>query len=464
MLVPAAVSYIYKEDDVFTFIISALITFVFGFILETTTKPEESSQQIERREGFLIAALAWLSASLFGAIPYIVYGVFSNPLDAWFESVAGFTTTGATVLTDIEDTPNGILFWRNFSQWLGGMGIIVLAIAILPRLAVGGMQLMGLEAPGPTTEKLTPRIAETAKKLWAVYILLSALLVIILLLAGMPFLDSLSQALSTLSTGGFSPKNLSVGFYNSALIEAIITIFMFIAGMNFVLLYWSLRGNFKKLKRNSEFRFYLLINLIVIAVVSVELWFTIYPNFLEALRYGSFQIISISTGSGFTTADYDLWPSFSKWFILLLMFFGGCAGSTTGSVKIIRIMVLFKKGYRELHKMIYPHAIFPIRVNSKPIDYEIVSSITSFFLIYVFFFFVSSLVVLAAEDMPITTAISACAASLGNVGPGLGEVGPAGNYSELSAFTKIILTLLMIIGRLELFTILVLFTPTFWRK
>lgn len=464
MFVPAIVSLLYKENDVWAFVISAVFTSSFGFILEIITKPKERSQEIERREGFLIAALAWFAASLFGAIPYLIYGVFNSPIDAWFESVAGFTTTGATAIKNIESLPNGILFWRSFSQWLGGMGIIVLAIAILPRLAVGGMQLMGLEAPGPTTEKITPRIAETAKKLWGIYVLLSAVLVVILLFAGMPIFDSILQSLSTLSTGGFSPKNLSVGSYNSSLIDAVITIFMFLAGINFVLLYWSLKGDFRKLGQNSEFKFYLLINVIVITVVSLELWTTVYPSFLEALRYGSFQVISISTGSGFTTTNYDIWPSFSKWFILLLMFFGGCAGSTTGSVKIIRIMVLFKKGFQELHKIIYPHAIIPIRVNSKPISDEIVSSITSFFLIYVFIFLVSSLVVLAVEDLPILTAISACAASLGNVGPGLGQVGPIGNYSDLTILTKIILTLLMIIGRLELFTILVILTPTFWKK
>ena len=464
MLVPVIISVIYKENDVWAFIISALITTSFGFILETATKPPERIKEIQRKEGFLIAALFWFAASIFGAIPYLIYGVFNHPVDAWFESVAGFTTTGATVLTDIEVLPYGMLFWRSFSQWLGGMGIIVLGIAILPRLAVGGMQLMGLEAPGPTTEKITPRIAETAKKLWGVYLLLSFLLIVFLLFAGMPIFDSVLQSFSTMSTGGFSPNNLSVGFYNSSIIDVIITIFMFIAGMNFVLLYWSLRGDFKRLTRNSELKYYFFLNLSVILIVSFELWSTIYPNFFEALRYGSFQVISISTGSGFSTANFDLWPSFSKWFLLMLMFFGGCAGSTTGSIKIIRIMVLFKKGYQELHKIIYPHAIVPIRVNAKPISPEIVSSITSFFLIYLFIFLISTLIVMAAEDLPIITAISACAASIGNVGPGLGEVGPAGNYANLSSFTKIVLSFLMLIGRLELFTILVIFTPAFWRR
>ncbi len=464
MLVPVIISVIYNENDLWAFIISALITTSFGFILETATKPPERMKEIQRREGFLIAALSWFAASIFGAIPYLIYGVFNHPVDAWFESVAGFTTTGATVLTDIEVVPYGMLFWRSFSQWIGGMGIIVLGIAILPRLAVGGMQLMGLEAPGPTTEKITPRIAETAKKLWAVYLLLSFLLIVFLLFAGMPIFDSVLQSFSTMSTGGFSPNNLSVGSYNSSIIDVIITIFMFIAGMNFVLLYWSLRGDFKRLTRNSELKYYFFLNLSVILIVSFELWSTIYPNFFEALRYGSFQVISISTGSGFSTANFDLWPSFSKWFLLMLMFFGGCAGSTTGSIKIIRIMVLLKKGYQELHKIIYPRAVVPIRVNAKPISPEIISSITSFFLIYLFIFLVSTLIVMAAEDLPIITAISACAASIGNVGPGLGEVGPAGNYAGLSSFTKVVLSFLMIIGRLELFTILVIFTPAFWRR
>ena len=398
MLVPAIFSIVYKEDDLWAFLISALITTCFGFILELITKPNEDMKEIMRKEGFLIAALSWFAASIFGAIPYIIYGVFDQPVDAWFESVAGFTTTGASVLTDIEALPHGMLFWRNFSQWLGGMGIIVLAIAILPRLAVGGLQLMGLEAPGPTTEKITPRIAETAKKLWGVYLLLSFVLVLFLLFAGMPIFDSVLQSFTTMSTGGFSPKNLSVGSYNSPLIEGIVTVFMFIAGMNFVLLYWSLKGDFSKIAKNSEFKYYIFINISIILVVTLELWTTIYSGFFEALRYGSFQVLSISTGTGYSTTNYNLWPSFSKWFLLMLMFFGGCAGSTTGSIKIIRLMVLFKKGYQEIQKIIYPRAVMPIRVNSKPISDDVVSSITSFFLIYLFIFLVSTLVVMAAED------------------------------------------------------------------
>ncbi len=464
MLIPAIFPLLYHENDLWALVASALITSAFGFILERLTKPSDTVNEIERKDGFLLATLAWLGASVFGAIPYMLYGVLTNPADAFFESVAGFTTTGASVITDIEALPHGILFWRNFSQWLGGMGIIVLGIAILPRLAVGGMQLMGLEAPGPTTEKITPRIAETAKKLWAVYLGLSCLLVLFLALSGMPVFDSVLHSFSTMSTGGFSPKNLSIASYNSAAIDVIITVFMFIAGMSFVLIYWFLHGDFKRLLRNSEFKFYFLLNAIVIALITLELSTSIYPNIFESLRYVSFQVLSISTTTGFATANFDLWPSFAKWFLLIMMFFGGCAGSTAGGIKVIRTMVLFKKGYREMQKIVYPRAVVPVRIDEKPVSDDIMSSITSFFLIYLFIFLVGTLAVMAIENISIITAISACAATIGNIGPGLGEVGPAGNYAHLASPTKVVLSFLMLTGRLELFTILVLITPAFWRK
>lgn len=464
MLVPAVFPLIYHEDDLWALIMSALITSGFGFILERLTKPRHGKNEIERKDGFLVATLAWLGASLFGALPYIAYGALTNPADAFFESVAGFTTTGASVITDIEALPHGILFWRNFSQWLGGMGIIVLGIAILPRLAVGGMQLMGLEAPGPTTEKITPRITETAKKLWAVYLGISCLLVLSLFLAGMPLFDSVLHSFSTMSTGGFSPKNISIAAYNSASIDAIITVFMFIAGMNFVLIYWFLHGDYKRLFRNSEFKFYFLLNATAIILITLELRTSVYHDIFESFRYVSFQVLSISTTTGFATENFDIWPSFAKWFLLLLMFFGGCAGSTAGGIKIIRTMVLFKKGHRELQKIIYPRAVVPIRIDKKPISDEILSSITSFFLLYLFIYLFGTLVVMAAEDISLVTAISACAATLGNIGPGLGDVGPTSNYAHLTNVTKVVLSFLMMTGRLELFTILVLITPAFWKK
>ena len=296
------------------------------------------------------------------------------------------------------------------------------------------------------------------------YLGLSCLLVLSLVLAGMPLFDSVLHSFSTMSTGGFSPKNISIAAYNSASIDAIITVFMFIAGMNFVLIYWFIHGDFKRLFRYSEFKFYLLLNATAIVLITLELRTSVYPSILESLRYVSFQVLSISTTTGFATENFDLWPSFAKWFLLLLMFFGACAGSTAGGIKIIRTMVLFKKGHRELQKIIYPRAVVPVRIDNKPVSDDIMSSITSFFLLYLFIYLFGTLVVMAAEDISLVTAISACAATLGNIGPGLGEVGPAGNYANLTSTTKVVLSFLMLTGRLELFTILVLITPAFWKK
>ncbi|HEX9665671.1 MAG TPA: TrkH family potassium uptake protein [Thermodesulfobacteriota bacterium] len=464
MLVPIVCSVIYREDDLWAFIVSALITSVFGFTLEISTRTPEKAYELQRKDGFLVASLCWITAAHFGAIPYMLYGVFTNPADAVFEAISGFTTTGSSVLRDIESLPHGILFWRSFTQWLGGGGIIVLGVAILPRLAVGGMQLMALETTGPTKEKITPRIAETAKKLWVLYLLLTALMIASLYLAGMPVFESILHTFATLATGGYSPKNLSIAAYNSPTIEIIIIIFMIIGGTNFILQYGLLRGNYKKLVNNPEFRFYIFLNIFAVLIVSLDTWRSNYPTFIEALRYSSFQVISIGTTTGFATANFDIWPSFSKWTLLILMFFGACAGSTSGAIKDIRVMVLFKKGYREIYKLIYPKAIVPIRIGKDPLSEDAVSSIASFFLLYIFIFLIGSLLVMAIENLDIPTAISACATTMGNVGPGFGKLGPVEHFGHLSSSTKVILSLLMLIGRLELFTILVLFTPAFWKK
>lgn len=463
MLVPAVCSLIYGEDDLWVFLVSAAFTFISGFILERLTKAPEKLEEIERKDGFLIASLCWFAAGIFGAIPFMLYGVFENPIDAIFESISGFTTTGASVMKDIEIFPHGILFWRNFTQWLGGMGIIVLAIAILPRLAVGGMQLMAHEVPGPSTERLTPKIAETAKKLWAIYLIFSALQFLLLYIAGMSLYDSIVHTFTTMSTGGYSPNNLSIGAYGNPLIEVIILVFMFIAGANFVLHYWLFKGDFKKLSDDPEFRFYLFLNIGAILFITLDLWMRTHPSLLQALRFASFQVVSIGTTTGYATDNFDLWPSFSKWVLLILMFIGGCAGSTSGAIKNIRILILFKKGYREIYKLIYPKAVLPIRVGKRVATEDAISSMTTFFLLYFFIFLVGTLLVMA-QGVPIITAISACATTIGNVGPGLEQVGPVLNFAHLPGFTKIVLSLLMLLGRLELFTIIVLFVPAFWKN
>ena len=465
MLVPAVCTLFYPEDDLFAFLISALITSIAGLSLIVICRVPETPTEIRRREGFLIAALCWVLASVFGAIPYYVYGVFASPVDALFESTAGFTTTGATALASIEGLPRGILFWRNFTQWLGGMGIIVLGIAIFPKLFVGGAQLMGLETTGPTTEKFAPKIAETAKKLWIVYIALTGVLAVLLIFGGMSFFDALTHSFSTLSTGGFSCKDASIGAYDSAYIQGLITFFMFLGGTSFVLHFYFFTGKPGKLLRNSEFRFYLFFVIAATMFIALELIQTgVYGTFSESLRYASFQVVSIITTTGFTTTDFDAWPAFVKWVIFMLMFFGACAGSTSGSIKGLRIMVLFKKAHREIRRLVYPNVVSPITIEGKTINEKAVSSITSFFILYIFLFGFIALVVLMLEDISLESAVSAAAASITNVGPAFDEVGPTNHYSHLGSPTKIILSLAMIIGRLELYTILVLLTPSFWKR
>jgi len=465
MLLPAVCTLFYGQDDLITFLLSASITSLAGLALFVIFRTHEIPTEIRRREGFFIAALCWMLASVFGAIPYYLYGVFASPVDALFESTAGFTTTGATALVSIEGLPKGILFWRNFTQWLGGMGIIVLGIAIFPRLFAGGAQIMGLETPGPTTEKFAPKIAETAKKLWIVYVAFTVALTVLLIFGGMSFFDALTHSFSTLSTGGFSCRDLSIGAYDSAYIQWMITFFMFLGGTSFVLHFYFFTGKPKRLLKNSEFRFYLFFTVAAAIFITLELMQTgVYKTFSESLRYASFQVVSIITTTGFTTTDFNAWPSFAKWVIFMLMFFGACAGSTSGSVKALRIMVLFKKAHREIKRLVYPSVVSPISIEGKSINEKAVSSITSFFILYVFLFALIALIVLMLEDISLESAISASAAAITNVGPGFDEVGPASNYSHLGSLTKIVLSLAMIIGRLELYTILVLFMPSFWKR
>lgn len=464
ILIPAFISLIYRDDESIAFIVTSLVITASGFILEFITRECANIKELTRKEGFLIAALCWVLACLYGSLPYLFLDIFSHPVDAIFESFSGFTTTGATVLAEIESLPYGILFYRSFTQWLGGMGILILAIAILPRLSVGGMQLMGLEAPGPTTEKLTPRISETAKKLWTVYVAMSIACFILLLISGLSIFDSITTSFSTLATGGFSVKNASIGGFNSGWVELIVMAFMFLSGMNYVLLYYLFSGKHLNIFRSSELRFYFYLTAFFIAFLIFDLMVTHLMNFKDAVRYSSFQVISIITTSGFHTSEFDYWPRFAVFMLFSMMFIGACAGSTSGSIKSLRILILIKKGYREINKLIKPRAVLHVRIDSKVIGDDIISSVTSFFLIFIFIFIVSALVILFVEDISIIGGISAAAASITNVGPGFAEVGASQNYAFLSGFSKLYLCFLMLLGRLELFTILVILTPMFWKK
>jgi trk system potassium uptake protein TrkH len=465
LLVPAICSLIYRDGDLYIFVITACVTIVSGLILELVCKESQEVKELNRKEAFFIALLCWIAASMFGAIPYFLMPIFSSPIDAIFESISGYTTTGATILTDIESLPHGILFYRSFTQWLGGMGIIVLGIAILPKLSVGGVQLMGTESPGPIMEKITPKIAETAKKLWFVYIALSLILIVLLFLSDMPIFDSITTTFSTLSTGGFSVKNSGIQGYNSSLIEAILTLFMFLGGMNFLLHYYIFTGRFSKIVKNSELKFYALLAALFILVVSVDLWHSHYPDYFEALRHSSFQVVSILTTTGFNSVDFNIWNEFSIFLLFILMFIGACAGSTSGSVKVLRILILIKSIFvKEINHLIKPNAVLLVKVNNRTVPETVIANVTSFFLLYVLIFVISVLVILAVEDISIMGALSACAATIGNVGPGFEEVGATHNYNFLTGFSKLWLCLLMLLGRLEIFTVLVIFSPMFWRK
>lgn len=463
-LLPAICSIIYRDNEWYIFFVTAFTTSILGFVMEKTTKEARNTKELYRKDAFLIALSCWIAASLFGSLPYLFLPSVFSPIDALFESISGYTTTGATIISDIEILPRGLLFYRSFTQWLGGMGIIVLAIAVLPKLSVGGMQLMSQEVPGPTAERLTPQIADTAKKLWLIYVALSIVLVVLLLISGLSVFESVTTMFSAISTGGFTIYNASIGAYGSSLVEFIVIIFMVIGGSNFLLLYLFFTGKFSKLLNSSEFRFYITLILIFIAVVTLDLRLREYPGFVEALRYGSFQVVSILTGTGFSSTDFGIWPKFAVFALLIVMFIGGCAGSTTGSIKVIRILVLIKKGIREINHLIIPKAVLPVRIDKRAVSEEIISSVTSFFLLFIVILIISVLIILSVEDISVLGALSACSATLANVGPGFEEVGAAYHYKFLSGFSKLWLCFLMILGRLEIYTVLVFFAPLFWRK
>lgn len=460
MLFPLLYAIYYQEPVINAFIISMAITSLSGLLL---WKFFSSKEPIGHKEGFAIATLGWILAAGFGALPFLFAGTFPSFIDAYFESMSGFTTTGATVLTSIEGNPYAILFWRNFIQWLGGMGIIVLVVAILPALGVGGMQLFKSEVPGPEPDRLKPRIKETAKLLWAVYILFSVLQVAFLYFTGMTLFDALTHMFGTMPTGGFTPRNLSIGAYDNPIFENIIIVFMFIAGANFVLHYKVLHGNPKSLFKDSEFLFYSGVILFSILAIAIELRFYIYNSIFTALRYASFQVVSITTTTGFITTDYDTWPAFSKSVLLILMFIGGSAGSTGGAIKNIRILLLLKQAYREFRKLIHPQAVTPIRLGDKVVSENVMRNITGFFFLYIFIFVISSLI-MAILGLDAFSAMASVAATLGNVGPGLGLVGPMQNYAFIPPLGKIVLILCMLLGRLEIYTVLILVVPEFWKK
>ncbi len=461
MLLGIPFSIYYGDDDIVPLLISSGITVSIGFV--TWRQFKSDKQELGQREGFIIASLGWVAISLFGTLPFILSGSITNFTDAVFETISGFTTTGASILTDVETLPHGVLFWRSMTHWIGGMGIIVLSLAILPFLGVAGMQLYKAEAAGPTKDKLAPRITETARLLWGVYVLLTFLETVLLLLGGMSFFDALCHSIGTVATGGFSTKNTSVAFFNSAYIDYVIGIFMFLSAVNFSLHFAALRGDVLNYFRNSEFKFYILWLGSAVAFVTIVNLFT-QPGygFLDAFRFSFFNVTSASSCTGFANADFALWGSAAQFVIVLVMFTGGCAGSTTGAIKSVRVMLLLRNTLAEIKRILHPDAIVPIKFNKRTVEPEILSVIASFFVLYLTSYVISVLIIVIT-GVDLVSALSGVAACMGEVGPGLNTVGPMGNYSSIPDLAKWVLSADMLLGRLELFTIMVVFTRSFWK-
>ena len=458
-------SYYYGGSDFNSILISGIITLIFGILFRLITK-EANEKSIGKREGYVIVTFSWIVMSVFGTLPYIISNSIPSFTDAFFETISGFSTTGASILTDIEAIPKGILFWRSMTHWIGGMGIIVLTVAILPFLGIGGMQLFNAESSGPTKDKLHPRITETAKRLWGIYVLFTLLQTVLLLLGGMNLFESLCHAFGTMATGGFSPKNSSIADY-SPYIQYVCIIFMMIASTSFSLHYYALKGKFKKAYKSEEFRLFLTIILASSLIISLFLYFDSYQkynSFEEAFRNAWFTVTSIVSCTGFVTADYMKWAPFLWFFIFLLMFSGGCAGSTSGGIKVVRHLLLIKNASLEFKRLIHPSAILPVRLDGKPVSQDIIFNILAFFLMYILIFSISSFLLAITGVNPISS-IGAVATCMAGIGPGLGDVGgPVGNFSMVPLLGKWILSFMMLIGRLEIFTVFILFAPSNWKK
>lgn len=454
------VSFIYNDEGIGAFLYTLLILLAVGLTL-INLKP--LTRNIYARDGFAIVALGWILISFFGSLPFYFSGAIPSLIDAFFEASSGFTTTGASILKVIEGLPKGILFWRSFTHWIGGMGVLVLTLAILPSVGAGTLHIMKAESPGPNPGKLVPKMGKTAKILYGIYIIITLVEVILLRIAGMPLYDSFIHTFGTVGTGGFSNMNASVGAYNNVFAEIIITVFMLMCGANFSLYYQVIRGNYKALFKDEEFRFYMGVVSISILLITINLYGSVFADLGESLRHSSFQVASIITTTGYSSTNFDKWPVFSKIILFFLMFIGGCAGSTGGAIKNIRILLLIKSAKTQLMQILHPKGVYPVRFGGKVVDDKTMSEIMSFFFMYIFIFVIAVLFV-SLDGFDVTTTLSSVAATLGNIGPGFAMVGPMGNFSAMSPLTKIVLSFTMLIGRLEIYPILLLTVPAFWKK
>ena len=464
MLLPAAVSAVYKEWDVFRiFLLCALPVILAGQIVMRSI-PSQRSEDLRMRDGFFIVGVSWLAMSLIGAIPFVLSGAIPDLVDAYFETASGFTTTGSTILTEIEHLPRGILFWRSFTHWLGGMGVLVLTIAILPKLGIGGQKIMRAETTGPTMDKISFTVNDTARTLYKIYLVVTGLEAVLLLLGGMDLFDALVHTFGTVGTGGFSSYNASIGAFRSGYVEWVIGIFMMLCGVNFSLYSNVYRKTPGKIFRDPEFRVYVGIIFGSTAFITVMLMARhFYDGFTEALRTAFFQVSSIMTTTGYGTTDFDLWPLPCKFVLLMLMLVGGCAGSTGGGMKVIRAILVYKLVRRGVFRKLHPRAVSPVKVGDTTISAETMSGVAGFVLLFLFTTVISTALI-SLEGVSLTTALSSVIACLSNIGPGFEAVGATQNFAFYSAPAKLLLSVLMIAGRLELFTVILLFTPVYWSR
>lgn len=461
MLVPLLTSLFYRGTDLSAFAISFLISLFSGLLLYFVTKSQKKVE-LRHREGFAVVTISWLVMTLFGCLPFMLSDTSLSFTNAYFEAMAGFTTTGASVMSDLESLPYGILLWRSMTQWMGGMGIIVFSLAILPMLGAGGMQLFKAEVPEIGVEKLRPRILDMAKSLWYIYAGLTMVLIILLFITGMSFFDAVCHGFTTMATGGFSTKTASVAFFQDTYADVIITLFMFLAGINFSLHFYALRGNLSHFAKSGEFRFYCSTILIAIAIITVNTM-SEHSSILETLRYASFQVVSIMTTTGFATADYEVWPVLSQLLLICLMFFGGMVGSTGGGMKQVRILLMLKQAYREMYHLIHPRAVSALKLDDRNIPKETLGGIWGFLFLFILIIVIAS-ILLTAMGVDMITATSTVISAMSNVGPALGDAGPTENYATIPAAGKWVLIFCMLAGRLEIYTVILLFMPMFWEK
>jgi trk system potassium uptake protein TrkH len=460
LTLPAVISAIYQEWDMVLLFTGVILFALLCSQLLLFRRPETTHLQV--REGFFAVAMTWIVLACVGALPFYFSGYFSSYMDCVFEAMSGFTTTGSTILTEIESLPRGILFWRSFTHWIGGMGILVFVLGIIPNMDPSSVQLMKAESPGPTPGKLVPKLKDTARILYSIYFVMTVIQILLLCAVGMPLYDSVIHAMGSAGTGGFSNMNLSVGAYNNVPAEVIITIFMLLFGVNFNIYYMILRKQWTGVWKSEELRWYFIIVAAAMVIITVNIT-PIYSSVAEALRYASFQVSSIITTTGYGTTDFNLWPTLSKNILVVLMVIGACAGSTGGGIKVSRLIILCKTLKKEISRVLHPNLVKSVKMEGKTISDEIVRNTLVFFFVY-FLIIIVSILLVSLDGYDIVTSATSVFATIGNIGPGLGLVGPMGNFSMFSGFSKLILTFCMLAGRLEIFPVLIVLSPRVWRK